>query len=118
MAGLRFSEDQLTELERAGARIRDRQSRPEKPADLAPPQALPPAPSVINNEVMLDATPIADAMRDGAQEMAAAIVAAVAKQSPPPAQPSVKPITGFDVQIMQRDMDGAITRMKISVLRG
>jgi len=117
MAGLRFSEDDIKDLERGGARVRSREDGPRA----MQPAAQPPVPPAVNvqNAVTMDVEPLADAMRDTASQFAGVLqtaVLAALSQAAPHSKGSA-PVTGFDVQVVSRDMDGAISRMKITITR-
>lgn len=120
MAGLRFSEEDIKDLERGGARVRSREDGP-RAMQPAPQPPVPPVPPAVNvqNAVTMDVEPLADAMRDTASQFAGVLQTAVlaALSQAAPHSRSSAPVTGFDVQVVSRDMDGAISRMKITITR-
>lgn len=114
---LRMTEEDLAALERGGSvRVR----RDPKPAPAPAPAPTPvqlPAPNVTVQAAKVDMQPVAQALEGGLTEVAKMLAEALrAKpQEKPAAGPA--PIKSVDVEVMSRDMGGAITKMRLTINR-
>lgn len=113
--GLRMTEEDLAALERGGS-VRVRREPQAAPAPAPAPVQLP-APNVTVQAAEVDMQPVADALEGGLTEVAKMLAEALrAKpQERPAAGPA--PIKSVDVEVMSRDMGGAITKMRLTINR-
>jgi hypothetical protein len=116
---LKVAGESLERLVQAGAKVRDREpERAPRPIEMPPFQQPPPQAAPSN--VHVDMEPVAKAIQASSQQSQQAMLLIAQAMSQKEAGPSAAPVTpikGFDVQVVQRDVDGAIQRMKITVIR-